>query len=136
MALRISFGDLESFAPTIFPTLGLITGVIGAMAMDQDDERRTVKAFSALRGGHFGLLNLFVPLCTMLLEPYAGSHDMRFYNLSNYWLSPLQGLAVAALGVLFHSKKKTPASDAEEAAPPKPRKKKRLTSLLKRRPKT
>ncbi|MDQ6765287.1 MAG: hypothetical protein M3Z22_04190 [Verrucomicrobiota bacterium] len=100
------------FTPTIFPTLALIVGVIGGTVFDDDSDRRTVKRFFYRAAVGLSLVYFLVLLLTMMLEPLAGSHDMQFYNLANYWLSPIQGLVVAALGALFNSRKRT-AADAD-----------------------
>ncbi|MEP6604052.1 MAG: hypothetical protein ABJB69_08905 [Spartobacteria bacterium] len=102
------------FTPTIFPTLGLIIGVIGSTALE-DDSGRTVKRFFFIASVALSILYLVALMGTLLGEPFAGSHDMKYYNQSNYWLSPIQGLAVAAIAALFNSRKKT---DLPEPAKP------------------
>ena len=94
------------FTPTIVPTLGLIIGIIGTTALE-DDTGRTVNGFFFRTAVGFSVVYFIVLLLTMLLEPIAGSHDMKYFNLANYWLSPIQGLVVAAVGALFNSRKKT-----------------------------
>jgi cytochrome bd-type quinol oxidase subunit 2 len=94
------------FTPTIVPTLGLIIGVISSTA-SEDDTDRTVKGFFFRTARGLSLVYLVVLFFTMLLEPFAGNHDMKYYNFANYWLAPIQGLVVAALGALFNSRKKT-----------------------------
>jgi hypothetical protein len=96
------------FTPTIVPTLGLIIGVLASTALE-DDTDRTVKRFFYHAAVGLSLAYLIVLLLTMLLEPIAGMHDMDYFNFSNYWLAPIQGLVVAALGALFNSRKKTGA---------------------------
>jgi hypothetical protein len=94
------------FTPTIVPTLGLIIGVLASTA-SEDDTGRTVKLFFYHASLWLSASYLALLLLTMLLEPLAGSHDLAYYHLSNYWLAPIQGLVVAALGALFNSRKKT-----------------------------
>ena len=94
------------FTPTIVPTLSLIIGVLATTAME-DDSGRTVKKFFYHAAVGLSLAYLIILLLTMLLEPIAGTHNMDYYHLSNYWLTPVQGLVVAALGALFNSRKKT-----------------------------
>ena len=94
------------FTPTIVPTLSLIIGVLASTALE-DDGGRTVKRFFYHAAIGLSLAYLIVLLLTMLLEPIAGSHNMDYFHLSNYWLTPIQGLVVAALGALFNSRKKT-----------------------------
>jgi hypothetical protein len=94
------------FTPTIVPTLALIIGVIGTTALD-DDTGRTVKGFFFRTAVGLSVVYFVLLLGTMLLEPIAGTHDMKYFNLANYRLSPVQGLVVAAVGALFNSRKKT-----------------------------
>lgn len=94
------------FTPTIFPTLALIVGVIGGTAVDDDNERRTVKRFFFRCAMVLSIVYFIALVATMLLEPIAGSHDMAYFNVANYWLSPIQGLVVATLGALFNSRKR------------------------------
>lgn len=103
------------FTPTIFPTLALIIGVIGGTALDDDNEQRTVKRFFFRGAMILSVVYFVVLLATMLLEPVAGTHDMEYFNVANYWLSPVQGLVVAALGALFNSRKRG-EPDAEKPA--------------------
>lgn len=121
------------FGPTIFPTLGLIFGAIGGMALDEEPERRTVKRFFFRLAVGLSIAYLLVLLLTMLAEPIAGSHDMRFFIFSNRWLQPLQALVAIALGTLFASRKKSETEPAPERKPRSGRK--RLPALFKRRPK-
>jgi hypothetical protein len=94
------------FTPTIIPTLGLIVGVLASTALE-DDSGRTVRRFFYHSAVALSTVYLAILLLTMLLEPMAGLHNMSYYHFANYWLSPIQGLVVAALGALFNSRKKT-----------------------------
>ena len=94
------------FTPTIVPTLSLIIGVLASTA-SEDDSGRTVKKFFYHAAVGLSLAYLIILLLTMLLEPIAGIHNMDYFNFSNFWLTPMQGLVVAALGALFNSRKKT-----------------------------
>ena len=96
------------FTPTIVPTLGLIIGVLASTALE-DDSGRTVKKFFYHVSVGLSIVYLIVLLLTMLLEPLAGTHNMDYFKFSNFWLTPTQGLVVAALGALFNSRKKTDA---------------------------
>lgn len=97
------------FTPTIVPTLGLIIGVLASTA-SEDDSGRTVRRFFYHCAIGLSAVYLATLLLTMLLEPLAGSHNMQYYHFANYWLTPVQGLVVAALGALFNSRKKTDGS--------------------------
>src|SRR6266404_8818241 len=94
------------FTPTVVPTVSLIIGVLASTALE-DDTGRTVKKFFYHASVGLSLAYLIILLLTMLLEPLAGEHNMAYFKFSNFWLSPMQGLVVAALGALFNSRKKT-----------------------------
>lgn len=109
------------FAPTIFPMLALIFGVMGSTMMEEDTEKRTVKRFFFRCSVGLSVVYLVVLLLTLLLEPFGGTHNMQYYNIANYWLSPIQGLVVAALGALFNSRKRTESPATEPVPEKKPR---------------
>jgi hypothetical protein len=94
------------FTPTVVPTLSLIIGVLASTA-SEDDTGRTVKKFFYHASVGISLAYLIVLLLTMLLEPLSGTSNLAYFKFSNFWLSPMQGLVVAALGALFNSRKKT-----------------------------
>ena len=94
------------FTPTVVPTLSLIIGVLASTA-SEDDSGRTVKKFFYHASVGISIAYLIILLLTMLLEPLAGTSNMTYFKFSNFWLSPMQGLVVAALGALFNSRKKT-----------------------------
>jgi hypothetical protein len=92
------------FIPTVAPTLGLIIGVVGSAARTRNNQfvRRT---FYTLAWWLSLAYLLLLPL-TIALEPMRSSKEspVAILSLSNYWLSPLQSLVVAALGYIFTSK--------------------------------
>lgn len=114
VALQATLGRFENFTteffgwfnPTIFPTLGLMVGVITSTA-SEDDSGRTVKGFFFRAAVILSIVYLIALLGILLLEPIAGSHDMKYFNISSLWLSAIQGLVVIALGGLFNSRKRT-----------------------------
>jgi hypothetical protein len=122
VALQATLGRFENFTteffgwfnPTIFPTLGLMIGVITSTA-SEDDSGRTVKGFFFRAAEMLSIVYLIALLGVLLLEPIAGSHDMKYFNISSLWLSAIQGLVVIALGGLFNSRKKT---DGDSKAAP------------------
>jgi cytochrome bd-type quinol oxidase subunit 2 len=91
------------FVPIIFPTLALMVGVIGATALQDDNDKRAVKAFFFRLSQALSVFYLLVLMLTLLLEPFSATPGIKLYSLSNYWLGPLQGLVVATITVLFTS---------------------------------
>ena len=100
--------------PTFLPTLALMTSVFAADALSV----RT-KSPAYVRRSFFGLamglslFYLFTVFVSVGAQPFVGmvtaAPDMvvarlELLELSNMWLSPLQSMVVAALGVLFFLK--------------------------------
>ncbi len=109
------------FTPTIFPTVALITGVIAGTALDEDRERRTVKRFFFRVALGLSLVYLLVLIAVMLAEPFAGTHDMHYFTNTTIYLSPMQGVVLAAIGALFNSRKRATDAETEVLAPKKPK---------------
>lgn len=105
------YGDLVQqvwawFIPTVFPTTALMLGVIGATALQEGYDQRTVKSYFFRLSRGFAVFYLFALLAILLVEPFATRHGMDLYTMANYFLGPLQGLVVAAVTVLFTSQEK------------------------------
>ena len=94
------------FLPTVLPTLSLMVGVLGAGAMQEQDDARKVRGnfFAMARWmsvGYLAVLSL-----TILLQPFSSTGVIESYMLSNYWLAPLQGIVGGAIGLLFTSQQR------------------------------
>ena len=110
-SIRGCYGDSVQkvwswFVPTISPTLALILGVMGAMALSTNTDKRVVKGFFLQLSIGLSVVYLLVLTLTIVLEPASPVHGIELYQMSNYWLSPIQGLAVATITVLFTSQEK------------------------------
>lgn len=92
------------FVPTTLPTLSLMLGVIGAAAMSPQ-ERRSVKYSFYELAWWISFAYLTVLFLTLALEPFSPFPILELLKYSNYWLSPIQGLAVAAMSFVFASQK-------------------------------
>jgi hypothetical protein len=92
------------FIPTVLPTLSLMVAVLGSAALGEDDPRLVRKDFfhlaQKLSLAYIGLLSV-----TILIEPFSPLEGIKLLTASNYWLTPMQGLVVAALSVLFTTAK-------------------------------
>jgi hypothetical protein len=88
------------FVPTTLPTVSLMIGVLGAGAMDEGDRRTLKKSFCDI-AWWLSLVYLAILAATILLEPFSGLTTAELRPRSNFWLAPLQGLVLAALGFLF-----------------------------------
>ncbi len=90
------------FIPTVVPTLSLLTGIIGASALGQQDERKVRKTFLDLTlwlsATYLAVLSL-----TIFLEPFSPYEGADFFKITNFWITPIQGLTIAATGFLFSS---------------------------------
>ena len=56
-------------------------------------------------GGWLSLAYLLVLAATILLQPFSPMNPIELFTASNYWLTPIQGLVVAAIGVLYDQRK-------------------------------
>lgn len=91
------------FVPTVVPSLALMLGVVGADALAEHSERRTVKRPFFLIAAGLSAFYLSILSLTVFLEPFSQRQGMDLFTVSNFWLTPIQGLVVAAIGVLFTS---------------------------------
>jgi hypothetical protein len=99
------------YTPTVFPTSALMLGVIGATALQPGYDKRVVKTFFFKLSRALCAFYLLILLLTMLLAPFSPKQGMELFTMSNYWLSPIQSLVVAAVTVLFTSHERAgPAS--------------------------
>jgi len=97
-------GDVWSwFIPTTVPTLSLMIGVISSSAL-QEQALTTVNRFFYQLSWWLSFAYLLILLGTFLIEPFSPKDSFDLLKVSNYWLTPIQGLIVAVLGVLFTSK--------------------------------
>jgi hypothetical protein len=93
------------FIPEIVPTISLMIGVLGARALaPASDDGKVVRVFFFQLSRGLSIFYLTVLLLTIGLEPLTKIQAIDLYTMSNYWLGPIQGLVVAALGVLFVSR--------------------------------
>lgn len=102
------------FVPTVVPSLSLMLGVIGASALSAADDDRMVKATFYRFALALSYFYLVVLALTIFLEPLGNVPGIQLFILSNYWLSPIQGLVVAAIGVVFATQEKGVAGDSRQ----------------------
>lgn len=98
------------YTPTVFPTSALMLGVIGATALQAGYDKRVVKTFFFRLSRALCAFYLLILLLTMLLAPFSPMQGMELFTMSNYWLSPIQSLVVAAITVLFTSHERAGAT--------------------------
>ena len=89
------------FVPTVVPSLSLMLGVIAADALGGTTDPRNVKVAFFRLARTLSYFYLSILGLTILLEPYSPTPGVELFTLSNYWLGPVQGLVVAAVGALF-----------------------------------
>jgi hypothetical protein len=104
--------------PNFIPTLSLMLGVFAASALQhntEDDQLEVRTGFYRLSIS-LSVFYLLMLLLTILIQPFAAAwradpaiSNGQALETSNLWLGPLQGLVVAALGVLFFLKQKPEA---------------------------
>lgn len=89
------------FVPNLFPTIALMGGVLGAGALRQGADPRTVKAAFFSLSKLMSLFYLAMLLLTVLMHPIALTKNVNIFAVSNFWLGPTQAVVVAAIAVLF-----------------------------------
>ena len=91
--------------PTFVPTLFLIIGTLIANATSSadSDELVTVDRFFFRLSDFLSIAYLATLILIILLSPFARLSQLELIKLSNLWLAPFQGLAIAALGAFFVS---------------------------------
>ncbi|WP_163881649.1 hypothetical protein [Rhizobium laguerreae] len=105
------------FLPLVLPTIGLMLGVLGAAAMARQREKYVRKSFVDIAFWLSAAYLVLVSL-TILLEPFSPLRGAELHGMSNYWLGPMQGLVVAALGYLFTSDETPSPQAAKKTAEP------------------
>jgi len=88
------------FIPTVVPTLSLMIGVMGAAAIGSRDRRKVKINFFEI-ALWVSITYLVVLVGTIVLEPFSPMEALTLMKMSNYWLGPIQGLAVGAIAVVF-----------------------------------
>jgi general stress protein CsbA len=92
------------FIPTIVPTISLMIGVLGSAALGNDDQRSVRRTFFGITWW-LSVAYLAVLALTVVLQPFSPLEAIQLYQLSNYWLTPIQGVVSAAIGFLFTSQR-------------------------------
>lgn len=91
------------FIPTVFPTLTLMISVIGAAALKPKEDRIIRTNFLKITVG-ISIAYLIVLSLVIFLQPFSKYEDpIKLFSISNFFIAPLQGIAVGALGFLFTS---------------------------------
>ena len=85
---------------------------IGATALQSGYDKRVVKAFFFKLSRALAVFYLILLLLVMLLEPFSPKPGMELFTVSSYFLSPIQGLVVAAITVLFTSHEKAASASS------------------------
>jgi len=114
LLLQTIFGQYGSEAreawglmlPTFVPTLFLIIGTLIADATRETDadEIVTIDRFFFRLAEFLSIAYLATVILTILLSPFSKLSQLELIKLSNLWLTPFQGLVIAALGAFFVSK--------------------------------
>jgi len=93
--------------PSLMPTLTLIISVLGANALEPQDEGGSVRKSFYYLAMWLSTAYLMLILFTILIEPFTTFDSAQLLNLSNLWLGPFQGFVASAIGLLFFTKKKS-----------------------------
>lgn len=94
------------FSPLVFPTITLMIGIVGASALAAvSSEKKTVSRFFLNASVWLSVTHLLVVTLVIVLEPISTKPVIEHYTKSNLFITPIQGLAMAAIGVLFATTK-------------------------------
>lgn len=130
LVAQSSFGDIYegrleevwSWAlPTVIPTLSLLLSVLGANAIvqvnDSNADTGMVRRSFYSIAYWLSVFYLLLILATILLQPINPSEKFTavdFLKRSQLWLSPVQGIVISAMGILFFSKQSSSSSQNTE----------------------
>ena len=89
------------FLPTVIPTLSLIVSAWVIDARGEAVKQKPISKFIYKRTWVLSAFYLFVVLLSILAQPFILISPVEWLNQSNFWLSPLQGLVIAATGIFF-----------------------------------
>ena len=89
------------FLPTVSPALSLIVGVLVMEARRKKAQNEVADTFLFRVCVGVSILYLLVVLAPVLLEPFTPPFTQKAMQVSQVWLSTLQGIATAVLGAFF-----------------------------------
>jgi hypothetical protein len=100
------------FLPTVMPTLSLIVGALVAdyrkvPAGSREANKSAASPVFWLGAALSGLYLLLLGLAIVMPSFQVEAAPLALMQRSNFWLGPLQGLCVAALGFFFQSPSKS-----------------------------
>jgi hypothetical protein len=89
------------FLPTVMPTISLVAGVMVSDAISDTSGGKRIRRFFFRLAMAFSVIYLSMVALIPLVQPFTGTSVLELMSRSNFWLSPLQGLVVAVLGIFF-----------------------------------
>lgn len=89
--------------PTLLPTLTLIVGVFVAERSEGADEAEA-DSFKYRLALWLSVAYLLIVSLTIFIEPFSDMEAEQLMKTSNLWLSPMQGLVAAVVGIFFIKK--------------------------------
>lgn len=93
------------FVPMFLPTLTLMIGAYSSTALKEQSNLTTVdRSFFRISLG-CSTFYLILLTCVVLYQPFAESPAIETFSRSSFFLSVIQGITTACLGVLFVSQK-------------------------------
>jgi hypothetical protein len=90
--------------PNVIPTVSLIVGVLVADVVNVTDKNLRVDRFMYRLALGMSVIYLTVVSLTIFLAPFATRSPVELMKTSQLWLSPLQGIVAAVIGVFFVKK--------------------------------
>lgn len=84
-----------------FPIVSLIIGVFALDALNDNKSDKVVELIYYRIAFWISLFYLLIILLTLLYRPFTDYEPFEILQVSNFYLTPLQGLVTASLGIFF-----------------------------------
>jgi len=89
----------------ILPSLSLIISILIIDAANLIDRTKKIERFYYRLAYLASFFYLLTVLFTLLGEPFSKYATLKYFQLSELWLAPLQGLVTGILGVFYFKKR-------------------------------
>ena len=115
MIIRSLLGEVYSgkeqdiwawFIPMFLPTLTLMIGAYSSSVMKEEIDSTTVDKFFFQISLGFSIFYLVILSIVIIYQPFSGVPALETFSRSSIFLSVIQGITSACLGVFFVSQKK------------------------------
>ncbi len=92
------------FLSALMPSVSLIIGIFAADQREKPEKKEHVDIFLYRLAMLFSVCYLFVVSLTILLEWRSGLSTVAYYEMSNLWVGPFQGIVIGVLTYFFRQR--------------------------------